>query len=216
MKIFNDDIIEKVIQLGKLGYPPAKCIRILGLDKVEAKEFNKQFSTPNTEVFVAYQTGADLADFEIDTRLYQLASIGEPHAIDIFERRRDKLREEYNNRPRGGRPRSKIDWDLVFDMFRKQCTVLEVASAIGITRMTLYDRCVQDNKKQLSELIQQAKESGKASLRMKQLEKAFEGDKTMLIWGGKQYLGQSENVSNDSEAVDKLDELLKRLDDNDK
>jgi hypothetical protein len=60
--------------------------------------------------------------------------------------------------------------------------MIEIASVVGCSVDTL--------EKRFSDLIKKGRESGKASLRRQQWALAQKGDKTMLIWLGKQYLGQ--------------------------
>jgi hypothetical protein len=66
------------------------------------------------------------------------------------------------------------------------CTNREIATVIGLNRETLEQR--------YGDLILTGKERMNVSLRRRQLAKAVdEGNTAMLIWMGKQYLGQAEN-----------------------
>lgn len=64
------------------------------------------------------------------------------------------------------------------------CTMEEIASVIGVSKDTIERRCRED--------INLGKQQGKVSLRRKQFELAYKGDRVMLIWLGKQYLGQAD------------------------
>ena len=44
----------------------------------------------------------------------------------------------------------------------------------------------------LGDYMEEARQAGLTSLRAKQFEMAMQGDKTMLVWLGKQYLGQTD------------------------
>jgi hypothetical protein len=76
--------------------------------------------------------------------------------------------------------------------------------------------------KDLAALYRKAKEQGKCHLRAKQMEMALNGCKTMLIWLGKQYLGQREVTNIElsgpeggpiaiENATDQLQQRLARL-----
>lgn len=75
-----------------------------------------------------------------------------------------------------------------------QCTVEEICSVLGISDSTISRRCKEDHKINIEEYIQQKANGGRASLRRMQYKKAQEGNPTMLIWLGKQYLGQKDNL----------------------
>lgn len=64
------------------------------------------------------------------------------------------------------------------------CTNEEIASCVGCHPDTLADR--------FSELLKKARDTGKASLRRLQWEGAQKGQAVMLIWLGKQLLGQKD------------------------
>ena len=66
------------------------------------------------------------------------------------------------------------------------CTLVEMEAVTGISVDTL--------ERRYADIIQKGSSLGKQSLRHKQFQKAMEGDKTMLIWLGKQLLGQRDNV----------------------
>lgn len=64
------------------------------------------------------------------------------------------------------------------------CTNEEIASVVGCSHDTLVRR--------FKEVLAEGRLQGKASLRRKQFELALAGNTTMLIWLGKQVLGQSD------------------------
>jgi hypothetical protein len=71
------------------------------------------------------------------------------------------------------------------------CTDSEIARWFGIEESTL--------KYNFSEIIAKGREQLKQSLRQAQIRLAMSGNATMLIWLGKNILGQSDNPV-DSEA----------------
>jgi AraC-like DNA-binding protein len=82
------------------------------------------------------------------------------------------------------RPRLTIDPQHVLALARIHCTYDEIASVVGCSTDTL--------KRRFADLIEKGREEGKASLRRMQFKRALEGNTTMLIWLGKQHLGQSD------------------------
>jgi hypothetical protein len=85
-----------------------------------------------------------------------------------------------------GRPKIEIDWEDVRKLSLLQCTQNEIASFLGVSVDTLLRR------KEFCELYKKGMEEGRMSLRRLQWKKAQDGNTTMLIWLGKQYLGQSD------------------------
>lgn len=91
-----------------------------------------------------------------------------------------------------GRPYKKLDWDEIDKLLQAGCLSTEIAGRFGVCRDTLYKRCIEDNKIDYSTYSQQKKSNGEALLRAKQYSEAMKGDKSMLIWLGKNRLGQSD------------------------
>lgn len=94
-----------------------------------------------------------------------------------------------------GRPKAEIDWSEVDKYLKAQCDGVGIAAILGIAADTLYNACERDNKMTFSAYSQTKKAEGKELLRQKQIEVAMDGDKTMLVWLGKQYLDQSDKVA---------------------
>ena len=90
------------------------------------------------------------------------------------------------------RPQAKIDWNKVGERIKAQCFATGIASSLGISVDTLYLRCKKDLNIDYTEFSEQKKAEGVEMLREKQYKLAMEGDRTLLVWLGKQYLGQSE------------------------
>ena len=85
-----------------------------------------------------------------------------------------------------GRPPLNIDPKQVESMAALGCTQAEIAAVLGGSRQTIGGRFRHEYEK--------GREKLKTSLRMKQREVALAGNVTMLIWLGKQYLGQSDKT----------------------
>lgn len=71
-----------------------------------------------------------------------------------------------------------------------QCTVSETAAVLGVSKLTL-ERFWNDWP-DAREMWDMARETGKTSLRRKQIQVALKGNPQMLQWTGKQYLGQTD------------------------
>jgi hypothetical protein len=82
------------------------------------------------------------------------------------------------------RPRLKIDPEQVRGLARLHCTNKEIASVIGCSTDTLERRYAAE--------ISKGKEEGRAALRRLQWKAANAGNIAMLIWLGKNHLGQTD------------------------
>lgn len=83
-------------------------------------------------------------------------------------------------------PKANIDAAQVEALSRIGCTQDEIAAVLKCTARTLRNR--------FSKEMKAGREQMKMSLRRWQYEKAKDGNVTMLIWLGKQYLGQRERI----------------------
>jgi|ADurb_Total_1213_FD_contig_121_50832_length_1110_multi_2_in_0_out_0_2 hypothetical protein len=86
------------------------------------------------------------------------------------------------------RPRKEIDFELAEKLAQIHCTQEEIASVLGMSVDTL------QRSKRFNELYNKARLLGRASLRRMQWKLAESGDRTILIWLGKQILGQRDNM----------------------
>jgi len=102
-----------------------------------------------------------------------------------------------------GRPKAVINWKMVDEYLRSQCDGAHIANILGIHPNTLYLACEEKFNINFSEYSQQKKGEGKELLRARQFKAAMEGDKTMLVWLGKQYLGQREKTDSNINLQDK-------------
>lgn len=92
------------------------------------------------------------------------------------------------------RPKADIDWKRVDELLEADCEGTEIAAYLGLNPLTLYKRCEQDNKISFSKYLQEKKASGNSILKETQFKIAKKGDRVMLIWLGKQRLGQSDKT----------------------
>jgi len=98
----------------------------------------------------------------------------------------------------GGRPKKTIDPEQVEKLANMQCTQEEIASFFGVTSRTL------QNKPDAMKAYYKGIENGRMSIRRMQWQALMEGDKTMLVWLGKQYLKQSDKHEVDDKHEVKL------------
>lgn len=80
----------------------------------------------------------------------------------------------------------------------------DICEALEMPRATL-DRAIKDiHGMTLDKYRERKRGAGRAALQAKQFEMAMQGDKTMLIWLGKQWLGQRDYARQEPETP-KLD-----------
>lgn len=99
--------------------------------------------------------------------------------------------EEVN---KGGRPRSEISMELLTELVEIQCTAEECAKVLGVSSDTIDRRLKEEGFAGFAEFYEKNAEGGKASLRREQWKLARNGNATMLVWLGKQWLGQRDKV----------------------
>ena len=95
---------------------------------------------------------------------------------------------------KGGRPKKTIDFEQFENLMSMGCTEAEVCSVLKVTDKTLNNLLKQEYDKGFSELHKEETFFGKtkASLRRAQIKSALGGNTSMLIWLGKQFIGQTE------------------------
>ena len=99
---------------------------------------------------------------------------------------------------KGGRPAFELtdeDFQKIVAMIRIQCTQVEICDVYGVTDKTLNAALCKIGQPGFSELFKKHQGEGKASLRRSQWKSATEKlNPTMLVWLGKQMLGQRDQV----------------------
>lgn len=104
-------------------------------------------------------------------------------------------RSTYRNRKNPpGRPRIPIDWSRVADLCAAGCFGGSIAHTLGITPETLYARCQMDNGEDFSAFRLRHLDRGNDVLRLKQFQLAQAGNERLLIWLGKNRLGQKDKT----------------------
>jgi hypothetical protein len=98
-----------------------------------------------------------------------------------------------------GRPKIQINWEEFDKLCSIHCTQLELAAWFKCTVDTIENTVKREKGMIFSEYYAQKSSPGKISLRRKQWELALKGDKTMIIWLGKQHLGQADKAESKNE-----------------
>jgi uncharacterized Zn finger protein len=115
-----------------------------------------------------------------------------------------------------GRPKKEIDQRMFESLCEIQCTQAEICGVFDITDKTLTRWCQETYGESFSDIYKTKSGVGKISLRRLQFDKAKQGSVPMLIWLGKQYLGQSDkNEVTENLATVKLDSLIEQLEQDD-
>ena len=85
-----------------------------------------------------------------------------------------------------GRPNKDVDEDVIAKLSQIGCTQEEIGAVVGISARTLQRR--------FSDLVEENKNIGKASLRKRMWASALKGNPNMMIWLSKNYLGMKDRT----------------------
>lgn len=112
-----------------------------------------------------------------------------------------------------GKPQIQIDWGKVDRYLESGCTGTEIAGVFGCSPDTIYKRCEDEKGITFTAYSAQKKSSGDSLIKAAQMNLALKGNSSMLIWLGKNRLGQKddpyqETAFNGTLSL-ALDELLK-------
>ena len=118
----------------------------------------------------------------------------------------------------GGRPSKLplINKEHFEGMCKIQCTKDEMCAIFQVHEETLTKWCHQEYSMGFSDIYKKLSSTGKMSLRRQQFKSAENGNVTMQIWLGKQWLGQtdkveSSNINMGTEAsLDRIENIIKK------
>lgn len=102
-----------------------------------------------------------------------------------------------------GENKTVIPPDEVEKLAQLHCSSEEIAAFFGVPSQTLVAN--------FGDIIQKARAEMKVALRRSQIKLALDGNCTMLIWLGKQYLNQSDKVVEEKPEALNAEELDKRI-----
>jgi hypothetical protein len=115
--------------------------------------------------------------------------MSESTQTSAYSRRREITEAKRGPLPgEGGAPEKEIDVALAVKLASINCTDVEISHMLNISHDTLARRKQADPE--FLAAFEHSRANGKASLRRKQFERAMAGSDTMLVWLGKQLLGQ--------------------------
>ena len=103
----------------------------------------------------------------------------------------------------GGRPLKKIDPQQVERLASILCTLDEMALVLDCSVGLL--------ERRFRKVIEKGRADGKRSLRRLQWEAAEKGDRTMLIWLGKQWLAQTDRQEVTNVTLETIEAELAKL-----
>jgi len=109
---------------------------------------------------------------------------------------------------KAGRPRKEINWDQFEKLCHLHCTLEEICGILDISSDTLERGCKKKYKTNFAVVFRQKAAAGKMSLRRRQYQAAMSPNASpaMLIWLGKQWLGQKDKHEiSDGDLVSKDD-----------
>jgi hypothetical protein len=101
------------------------------------------------------------------------------------------------------RPRLQLDEALIERLAAIHCPLVEIAAALNCSVDTL--------ERNYAALIDKGRQKGKQTLRRIQWDAAQKGNVVMMIWLGKQLLGQSDKLESKVETSTAADNELAKL-----
>ena len=97
-----------------------------------------------------------------------------------------------------------VNWVEFDKLCQIQCTLTELAAWFKCSEDTIENIVKREKGMKFSEYYQQNRGVGKIALRRRQFQAAMDGDRTMLVWLGKQYLEQSDKIEQRIDATAEL------------
>lgn len=114
---------------------------------------------------------------------------------------------------RGKPPLKEIDWSQFEKLCALHCTLEEITAFFEVSDDTIERACKRHYKKSFAEISREKRGLGKLSLRRKMYETAMRGDKTLLIWLSKNYMGMTDKVAQTVSVEDKTNKGFVFLED---
>lgn len=112
----------------------------------------------------------------------------------------DVYKEKFKPKKKMGVPRKEIDFELLEELCKIQCTEAEVASVLKVSVATLAERIKEKFNCTFLEYFKNASASGKVSLRRRIFESALSGNVPTMIFLSKNTLGMSDHGVLDTES----------------
>lgn len=128
-----------------------------------------------------------ISDNTLDRRIRER---GYDNFGDLFADHYKKDEDAEYHRREATKSVSDNDFDKLIGMIHIQCTAKEISSILGMSDDTLDRRLKERGYDNFADCFKKHGDEGKASLRRVQWKAAQDGQPTMLVWLGKQILGQ--------------------------
>lgn len=109
-----------------------------------------------------------------------------PEPVKLSKKRSVRMGDQMS------RPEKPLDWAKVDQLLMAGCKGTQIAPHFDMHPETFYDKVKEKYGIGFTEYCAIKREHGDSLLHAKQFEKALKGDNAMLIWLGKQRLGQRE------------------------
>lgn len=93
-----------------------------------------------------------------------------------------------------GRPKIEIDWEQFDKLCGLQAPLREIAAWFDCSEDTIENICKREKDMLFSDYFDLKRGRGKISIRRKQYEMAMGGNVALLIWLGKQWLDQRDQM----------------------
>ncbi len=110
-----------------------------------------------------------------------------------------------------GAKKKEVLWETFNDLCELHCTKKEISSFLQMDEDTLSERIKEEYGITFSVLYKQKSKSGNVSLRRAQKRLALDGNATMLIWLGKNHLGQSDQQQDNQDLLSDKIQLMKEF-----
>ena len=98
---------------------------------------------------------------------------------------------------KAGRPKIDIDWEEFGKLCQMLCTLEEISGWFNCSEDTIERRCKEEKACNFADFYKIHSAKGKISLRRAQFKSALGGNSALLIWLGKQILGQKDKHEGD-------------------
>jgi hypothetical protein len=108
---------------------------------------------------------------------------------------------------KSGRPEKPIDWDRVNELLEAGCTGTEIAPHFDIHYTNFYDRVEKKYGISFTDYASKMRQKGDSLLREKQYKKALKGENALLIWLGKNRLGQKDQPEQENFKIEDLEKF---------
>ena len=120
---------------------------------------------------------------------------------NIMADTKTKTKELKKRGPKGvSKPLEEKDFQRLLNMIRIQCTQNEICDVLDMSDTTLNRRLQERGYANFEDFLKKHNSEGKMSLRRMQWQAAENGNSTMLVFLGKQYLGQKDKIENKVDA----------------